>query len=67
MTKVITDDNWEDHINSFSDDDFECINDNGYGLSEMRAGRIQDCGECEYYHPTQDAIEKLNNELNTES
>lgn len=65
--ELITCDNWEEYIDSFCDDDFECTNENGYGLGEMRTGCIQNCGECQYWQPTQDAIEKLNSELNTKS
>ena len=35
----------------FSEDDYECTNDNGYtfGSCGEKVGCIQDCGECDYY------------------
>ena len=35
----------------FSEDDYECTNDNGYTLGSCgeKVGCIQDCGECDYY------------------
>ena len=35
----------------FSEDDYECTNDNGHTLGSCgeKVGCIQDCGECDYY------------------
>ena len=35
----------------FSEDDYECTNDNGYTLGSCgeKVGCMQDCGECDYY------------------
>ena len=35
----------------FSEDDYECTNDNGYTLGSCgeKVGCIQDCGRCDYY------------------
>lgn len=35
----------------FSEDDYDCTNDNGYALGSCgeKVGCIQDCGECDYY------------------
>ena len=35
----------------FSEDDYECTNDNGYALGSCgeKVGCMQDCGECDYY------------------
>ena len=35
----------------FSEDDYECTNDNGYtfGSCGEKVGCMQDCGECDYY------------------
>lgn len=47
----------------FDEDDFECTNDNSYGLQEMRAGCSQNCSGCDYYQPTKEVIDKLNESL----
>lgn len=58
----IDNDNWTDYTEYFIDDnDFECTNDNSYGIHEYRAGCPQDCSSCDYWNPSETSLIRANN------
>lgn len=64
---VIDLDNWEEYNDFFDDDnDFDCTNDNPYGIHEYRANCPQDCSGCNYWQPSELSLLKANNKFKKE-